>query len=168
MIWKPDATVACVVTQGPKFLIVEEKIQQQMVFNQPAGHIEEGESIIAAAQRETLEETGWQVEVTDFLLVGALREIAAGRRLDDRFDVFLRLVAQDAKTAVESLVGRDLGFPDPRPIDVHEEVVARTNAGVHVLQVDARYQGPGLSGLVSCRCLLLPARGQRHKGDGPH
>lgn len=67
MIWKPDATVACVVTQGPKFLIVEEKSQQQMVFNQPAGHIEEGESIIAAAKRETLEETGWQVEVTDFL-----------------------------------------------------------------------------------------------------
>lgn len=63
MIWTPHATVAVVVedTQG-RFLMVEEVTAGDVVFNQPAGHIEEDESILEAVRRETLEETGWLVE----------------------------------------------------------------------------------------------------------
>ncbi|UDL06859.1 NUDIX hydrolase [Marinobacter sp. CA1] len=65
MTWTPHATVAVVVEddQG-RFLLVEERSHGEIVFNQPAGHVEEGESIPAAALREALEETGWEVELT--------------------------------------------------------------------------------------------------------
>ncbi|MBL4798089.1 MAG: NUDIX hydrolase [Oleispira sp.] len=67
--WTPHATVATVVEKDGKFLLVEERrlINTQgdfgIVYNQPAGHVDEGESIMAAAIRETLEETRWQVKL---------------------------------------------------------------------------------------------------------
>ncbi|MCG2579380.1 MAG: NUDIX hydrolase [Marinobacter sp.] len=68
MTWTPHATVAVVVEndQG-RFLLVEEVSSGLVVFNQPAGHIEEDEAILDAVRRETLEETGWQVEPVHFL-----------------------------------------------------------------------------------------------------
>ncbi len=67
--WTPHATVACVIADAGKYLLVEErdKSSGEMVFNQPAGHLEDGESIPEAALRETLEETGWAVELTGIL-----------------------------------------------------------------------------------------------------
>lgn len=56
--FKPNTTVAAVVVDGDKFLLVEEIEQGQHVFNQPAGHLEANESLITAAQREISEETG--------------------------------------------------------------------------------------------------------------
>lgn len=56
-IWKPNSTVAAVVKRGDKFLLVEELIDGKLVYNQPAGHIDPGESFIDAVIRETLEET---------------------------------------------------------------------------------------------------------------
>ena len=63
-IWTPHATVACIVEQNGRYLMVEEHSHGQTVFNQPAGHIDENESIFDAAIRETLEETAWRVELT--------------------------------------------------------------------------------------------------------
>lgn len=60
MIWKPHATVAAIVERNGKFLMVEEEIEGVVVYNQPAGHLDPGESIIHAAVRETQEETAWQ------------------------------------------------------------------------------------------------------------
>jgi 8-oxo-dGTP pyrophosphatase MutT (NUDIX family) len=60
MSWRPDITVAAVAARGQQFLIVEERIKDQAVFNQPAGHVEGGESLLAAVIRETREETAWQ------------------------------------------------------------------------------------------------------------
>ena len=67
--WAPHATVACVIEMDGKYLMVEEidKLSGKMVFNQPAGHLEAGESLIEAALRETLEETGWRVELIGVL-----------------------------------------------------------------------------------------------------
>ncbi len=62
MRWTPHATVACIIEQDGRFLLVEEMASGQRVINQPAGHLEQGESFINAARRETLEETGWLVE----------------------------------------------------------------------------------------------------------
>ncbi len=42
--------------------MVEELIRGRNIFNQPAGHLEEGERFIDAVKRETLEETGWIVK----------------------------------------------------------------------------------------------------------
>jgi len=63
-IWRPDVTVACIVPHVGKFLLVEENVRGELVLNQPAGHLEPDESLLDAAQRETLEETGWRVELT--------------------------------------------------------------------------------------------------------
>ena len=57
MAWKPHVTVAAVIEQGGKFLLVEEETDEGIRINQPAGHWEFGESILAGAIRETLEET---------------------------------------------------------------------------------------------------------------
>ena len=58
MSWTPHITVAAIVEQQQKFLLVEEKVLGIPVYNQPAGHLEENESLIEAVVRETQEETG--------------------------------------------------------------------------------------------------------------
>ncbi len=60
-------TVATIVEREGQFLMVKETKFGRQVINQPAGHVEPGEDIQAAAIRETLEETGWHVELTGFL-----------------------------------------------------------------------------------------------------
>lgn len=60
MVWKPRLTVAAIIEQWGRFLLVEETIDGKVVLNQPAGHVEDGESIIDAVIRETLEETAWE------------------------------------------------------------------------------------------------------------
>lgn len=62
MTWKPDITVAAIIADADRFLIVEEQIRGQRVFNQPAGRVEDGESLLVAVVRETLEETAWRFE----------------------------------------------------------------------------------------------------------
>lgn len=67
MIWYAHSCVATIVEKDGHFLMVEETEEGRTVFNQPAGHLEADESLFTAAIRETLEETGWLVELTDFL-----------------------------------------------------------------------------------------------------
>ncbi|HWK73999.1 MAG TPA: NUDIX hydrolase [Povalibacter sp.] len=59
MSLRPDLTVAAVVEREGRFLLVEERVGNAMVFNQPAGHVERGEELTAAVIRETLEESAW-------------------------------------------------------------------------------------------------------------
>ena len=68
---RPAVTVATIVERGGRFLLVEEETRAGLRLNQPAGHLETGESLPAAAVRETLEETGWHVRAT--ALVGVYR-----------------------------------------------------------------------------------------------
>ncbi|MGU9957398.1 MAG: NUDIX hydrolase [Arenicellales bacterium WSBS_2016_MAG_OTU3] len=60
--WLAHVTVAAVIQQDNRFLLVEEFSGERLVWNQPAGHLEDNESIIEAVKRETLEETGWKFE----------------------------------------------------------------------------------------------------------
>jgi 8-oxo-dGTP pyrophosphatase MutT (NUDIX family) len=62
MTWKPDVTVAAVAQRDGKFLFVEERSGGRVVLNQPAGHLEDGETFLEAVVRETLEETAWSFE----------------------------------------------------------------------------------------------------------
>jgi len=64
----PHTTVATLIEDQGRYLLVHEAPDGHMaVFNQPAGHLEANESLIEAALRETLEETAWEVAITDFL-----------------------------------------------------------------------------------------------------
>lgn len=69
--FRPHLTVAAVIERDGRFLLVEEHVGGQRVFNQPAGHVEDGETLLDAVRRETHEETGWAFEPT--LLLGVYR-----------------------------------------------------------------------------------------------
>jgi 8-oxo-dGTP pyrophosphatase MutT (NUDIX family) len=55
--WKPSVTVAAVVERDGCFLLVEEETPEGLMLNNPAGHLDRGESPLEAVVRETLEET---------------------------------------------------------------------------------------------------------------
>jgi 8-oxo-dGTP pyrophosphatase MutT (NUDIX family) len=59
---QPEITVAAIAETEGRFLVVEERINQRLVFNQPAGHVEHGESLLTAVAREVREETAWRFE----------------------------------------------------------------------------------------------------------
>jgi len=60
--FKPNTTVAAIIHHQGRFLFVEEYDNNQRVYNQPAGHLESGESLITAIKREVVEETGLSLE----------------------------------------------------------------------------------------------------------
>lgn len=65
--WKPNTTVAAIIEQNGKFLLVEETTDRGNRFNQPAGHLEDNESLIQAVIRETLEESAYDFTPTALL-----------------------------------------------------------------------------------------------------
>lgn len=69
MSWSPAITAATVIFDNDRYLLVKEIDKQRNipVFNQPAGHLEAGETILEAAIRETLEETRWKVSILGLL-----------------------------------------------------------------------------------------------------
>lgn len=64
MTWAPHVTVATIVERDNRFLMVYEESDGRKVYNQPAGHLDPNETLTNAAIRETLEETGWQIQLT--------------------------------------------------------------------------------------------------------
>jgi ADP-ribose pyrophosphatase YjhB (NUDIX family) len=62
--WKPNVTVAALIERDGRFLLVEEETEDGLRFNQPAGHLDAGESLAAACAREALEETAWSFTPT--------------------------------------------------------------------------------------------------------
>ena len=98
--WRPSVTVAAVIERGGRFLFVEEEADGRRVLNQPAGHLDPGESLLQAVVRETLEETAhritptallgvyrWRYDKEDvtflrFAFLGRVDGVEAGRRLD--------------------------------------------------------------------------------------
>ena len=100
-LWKPNVTVAAVIERDGRFLLVEEETADGIRLNQPAGHLDEGESLITACRREALEETAWHFQPTQlvgiyqwqrpqgaitylrFAYSGTLGDHDAARTLDD-------------------------------------------------------------------------------------
>jgi 8-oxo-dGTP pyrophosphatase MutT (NUDIX family) len=76
-VWRPSVTVAAVVERGGRFLFVEERIDGRLVLNQPAGHLDPGESLLEACRREVMEETAYPFEPR--ALVGVYRWHYAAR-----------------------------------------------------------------------------------------
>jgi 8-oxo-dGTP pyrophosphatase MutT (NUDIX family) len=60
--WKPSVTVAAIIEEQGRFLLVEEETPDGLRLNNPAGHLEPGESMLQGVVREALEETGRQFE----------------------------------------------------------------------------------------------------------
>ncbi len=97
---QPDITVAAVVVREGRFLIVEERIGGRVVFNQPAGHVERGETLLQAVVRETLEETAWTLEPVS-LLGAYLWQPARASRPTMRFAFIGEVTDHDATRALD-------------------------------------------------------------------
>mgnify|MGYP006349624547 CR=1 FL=1 len=62
--WKPNVTVAAIIERDGRFMLVEEHTVDGLRPNNPAGHLDPGESPAQGAARETLEETAWHFTPT--------------------------------------------------------------------------------------------------------
>jgi len=102
--WHPHSTVATICERDGLFLMVRENIHGKMVFNQPAGHIEDNESIIQASHRETLEETGCIVKAN--YLTGIYRFRVSATLTFLRFSIvsdFVQQTEQSIDTDIDSV-----------------------------------------------------------------
>ena len=103
--FRPSVTVAAVIARDGRYLLVEEETPEGLMLNNPAGHLEQGESPLEAVVREALEETARAFVPETFLGVylarfvrpeqsedvtyvrlafsGSVGEEIAGRRLDE-------------------------------------------------------------------------------------
>jgi 8-oxo-dGTP pyrophosphatase MutT (NUDIX family) len=83
MGWNPEVTVAAVaprLIRGEQhFLVVEERVGGRLVFNQPAGHLEDRETLVEAVVRETREETAWRLSPEALVGIYLWRNPANGR-----------------------------------------------------------------------------------------
>ena len=68
---RPSVTVAAVIERGGQFLLVEEEDEGRTAYNQPAGHLEQHESLVEGCKREVLEESAWHFRPSE--LVGIYR-----------------------------------------------------------------------------------------------
>jgi phosphatase NudJ len=108
--WKPSVTVATVIERDGRYLLVEEMTAEGLRLNNPAGHLDPGESLLDAAARETLEETArpFTAQAVVGLYLARLRREATGEDI-----TYLRVA-----------VCGTVGEPEPgRPLD---EPVLRT------------------------------------------
>lgn len=81
-IWKPSVTVAAIIERDGRFLLVEEETSEGLRFNQPAGHLDPGESLAQAVARETLEETAHEFCPTALVGIYMARYLSARTGLD--------------------------------------------------------------------------------------
>lgn len=106
-IWRPHVTVACVVADGDRYLMVEETVNGRLAYNQPAGHLDDHESLTSAAVRETLEETGWTVELEHLIGVHQWRSTEHGDAVI-RFSFAARALHHDPSRPLDTGIQRTL------------------------------------------------------------
>jgi 8-oxo-dGTP pyrophosphatase MutT (NUDIX family) len=85
--WKPNVTVAAVIEQDGRFLLVEEHTADGLRLNTPAGHLDPGESPAEGCAREALEETAHTFEPTALIGIYMARSRRAGNEEDDNSPV---------------------------------------------------------------------------------
>jgi len=135
-VWCPHVTVACVIADGDRFLMVEEEVNGRLAYNQPAGHLDDGESLITAAVRETLEETGWTVALEHLIGVHQWRSTEHGDGVV-RFSFAARPVSHDAARRLDDGIRRALWL-------TRDEIVAlgdKLRSPLVLLSIDAWLSG---------------------------
>ena len=109
--WKPSVTVAAIVERDGRYLLVEEETAEGLRLNNPAGHLDPGETPEQGCAREAFEETGWRF--TPEALVGVYlarfhRERSGEEITYLRFAYCGRLGAHDPGRALDEGIVRTL------------------------------------------------------------
>jgi 8-oxo-dGTP pyrophosphatase MutT (NUDIX family) len=152
-VWRPRATVACVVARGDRYLIVEEDVFGEVAYNQPAGHLDPGESLQAAAIRETLEETGHTIALDHFLGVWQWASPEHGEQVL-RFGFAGHVESYDAGRPLDEGIRRALWLRR----DEIEALGTRLRSPLVLETIDAWLDGRRLPlDTVSCRLPGIPA-----------
>jgi 8-oxo-dGTP pyrophosphatase MutT (NUDIX family) len=139
-IWKPNTTVAAVCERDGRYLLVRERIGRREVYNQPAGHLEAGETLLQAVVRETLEETRYPFTPT------ALQGVYRYRPSQNKDMTYLRFLFRGE--VGERLEGDlDQGIIAAEWLSYDEIVACRAqHRSPMVLQcIDDYRRGPGFS-----------------------
>jgi 8-oxo-dGTP pyrophosphatase MutT (NUDIX family) len=139
--WRPYITVASLIERDERFLMVEESTENGIFFNQPAGHLEDGESLLAAVVRETREETAWHFQPT--ALVGIYRW-----RIPDNGRTYLRFC----------FYGQGISPAQDQPLDTGI-------IGTRWLNRDELARNSRLRSPLVLTCVDDYLRGQRHSLD---
>ncbi len=108
LIWKPHVVVAAVIERDGRFLLVEEHTDAGIRFNQPAGHLEEGESLLDAVRREVFEETAHHFEPEALLGVYRWRHPDKPQRTYLRFAFTGRVTGFDPNATLDDGILRAL------------------------------------------------------------
>ena len=140
LAWKPHATVASICELDGSYLLVREEVDGRVVYNQPAGHLEPGESLLDAVVRETLEETRYRFEPT------ALQGIYRFQPEGDSDMTYLRFAFRGE--VGEQLAGElDAGIIAALWLNYDEVLACRAqHRSPMVLQcIDDYRQGPGFA-----------------------
>ncbi|VCU72198.1 Phosphatase NudJ [Pigmentiphaga humi] len=157
MVWTPRVTVAAVIERGGEFLLIEEETPDGLRLNQPAGHLEAGESIEHAVRRETLEETAhvfqplglvgtylWRPDEEQaptflrFCFAGTVGEPLAGRALDHGIRRAFWLSA-------EALRARPAEHRSPLVMRCVDDYLRARASGRPWLPLDALYTHPAIA-----------------------
>jgi 8-oxo-dGTP pyrophosphatase MutT (NUDIX family) len=142
MTFKPDVTVAAIVERDNQFLLVEEHIGSRLVINQPAGHLEDGESLLDAVIRETLEESAWHFEPQSLIGIYLWKQPENGRSFL-RVAISGQVTHHEPKRRLDHGIERALWLP-------RDGIVAKS----------ARLRSP-----LVMRCIDDYVRGSRHSLD---
>ena len=156
----PDITVAAVTETAGRFLVVEERINRRLVFNQPAGHVEQGETLLAAVVREVREETAWGFKPQELLGVYLWKNPSSGRSTM-RFAFTGAVMDHDAKQPLDRgivcthwLSREDLREREPRlrsPLVLRcvEDYLGGTRMPLDPVATLDLSSAPGFAGAVS-------------------
>ncbi len=102
--WRPSTTVAAIVERDGRYLVVREQTRDGLKINQPAGHLDPGESLAQAVERETLEEAAYHVAPTALVGVYMARYRSEATGADVtyvRFAFACRMVLHDPERGLD-------------------------------------------------------------------
>ena len=149
-IWKPHVTVAAVIERDGRYLLVEEHTTEGLKLNNPAGHLDPGESPQDGCAREALEETAHRFTPT--ALVGMYLTHAAATPQQPQGTTYLRLAFSGELGEVEPGRALDTG-------------IVRT---VWLTLDEVRASAPRHRSPVVLQCVLDHAAGRRYPLDVVH
>jgi len=152
--WKPNVTVAAVIEQDGRFLLVEEETADGLMLNTPAGHLDPGESPAEGCVRETLEETAHHfapnaligiymartvreedITYMRFAFAGALGGFEPGRALDEGIVRTLWMTADEIRASKAR-------HRSPLLLQCVEDYLAGKRYSLELIHVDGSVQPP--------------------------